>query len=45
MAAASSTLAGAPYPEREELREGRLERFVTALRYLFFGRLAMTCSC
>jgi len=37
MAAASSTLAGAPYPEREELREGRLERFVTALRYFTGG--------
>jgi preprotein translocase subunit SecA len=33
MASASSTLAGATYPEREEPREGRLERFVTALRY------------
>ncbi|HEX5094243.1 MAG TPA: prepilin peptidase [Burkholderiales bacterium] len=37
MAAASSTLAGAPYPEREELREGRLERIVTALRYFTGG--------
>jgi preprotein translocase subunit SecA len=37
MPAASSTLAGAAYPEREELREGRLERFVAAARYYAGG--------
>jgi len=37
MATASSSLAGAPYPEREEAREGKLERAVTALRYFAGG--------
>jgi len=37
MAAASPTLAGAPYPEREELREGKLERAAAALRYFTGG--------
>jgi preprotein translocase subunit SecA len=37
MAAASATLAGATYPEREELRETRLERFLTGLRYFTGG--------
>jgi preprotein translocase subunit SecA len=33
MAAAGSALAGAAYPERDEAREGKLERLVSALRY------------
>jgi preprotein translocase subunit SecA len=37
MAAASPALAGAAYPERDEPREGKLERFVTALRYFTGG--------
>ena len=37
MAAATSSLSGAPYPERNEPREGRLERFVTWLRYFSGG--------
>jgi len=37
MATASSSLIGAPYPEREEPREGKLERFVTRLRYFSGG--------
>ena len=37
MAAATSSLSGAPYPERDEPREGRLERFVTWLRYFSGG--------
>ncbi|MGH8706602.1 MAG: hypothetical protein ACREVD_00880, partial [Burkholderiales bacterium] len=32
-AAASPALAGAGYPERDEPREGKLDRAVTALRY------------
>jgi preprotein translocase subunit SecA len=37
MAAASPALAGTAYPERDEAREGKLERFVTALRYFTGG--------
>jgi preprotein translocase subunit SecA len=37
MAATASSLAGTPYPERDEPREGRLERLVTALRYFTGG--------
>ncbi|MDH5579883.1 MAG: prepilin peptidase, partial [Betaproteobacteria bacterium] len=37
MATAASSLIGAPYPEREEPREGKLERFVTRLRYFAGG--------
>jgi preprotein translocase subunit SecA len=33
MTAAASVLAGSPYPERDEPREGKLERLLTALRY------------
>jgi len=41
MAAATSALAGASYPERDEAREGRLERAVTALRY-FTGAASLS---
>jgi preprotein translocase subunit SecA len=34
MPAAASILRGSPYPEREEPREGRLERMIGAVRYL-----------
>ncbi|MBI3917579.1 MAG: preprotein translocase subunit SecA [Betaproteobacteria bacterium] len=37
MVAASSTLIGAVYPERDARREGKLERFVTAVRYFTGG--------
>ena len=30
---AAAVLAGSPYPEREEPREGKLDRWLTALRY------------
>jgi preprotein translocase subunit SecA len=33
MTAAASVVAGTPYPEREEPREGKLDRLLTALRY------------
>jgi preprotein translocase subunit SecA len=38
--ASSSVLAGAAYPERDEPREGRLERLLTAARY-FTGRFGL----
>ena len=37
MSTAASSLPGAAYPEREEPREGKLERFFTALRYFTGG--------
>jgi hypothetical protein len=37
MGTAASFLPGATYPEREEPREGRLERLVTGLRYFTGG--------
>jgi preprotein translocase subunit SecA len=37
MVAATSSLIGAPYPERDEPREGKLERLVTKLRYFTGG--------
>jgi preprotein translocase subunit SecA len=37
MVAASSALIGTAYPERDEPRQGKLERFVTALRYFTGG--------
>jgi len=37
MAATSPALAGSFYPERGEVREGKLERLVTASRYLLGG--------
>jgi len=36
-AAANPALVGAAYPERHEPREGKLERFVTSLRYFAGG--------
>lgn len=33
MVAASSALLGSAYPERDEAREGKLERFLSAVRY------------
>jgi preprotein translocase subunit SecA len=33
MTSASSALAAGPYPERDEPREGKLDRLLTALRY------------
>jgi preprotein translocase subunit SecA len=37
MSTAASSLPGATYPEREEAREGRLERLATRLRYFTGG--------
>ena len=37
MVTASSSLIGTPYPERDEPREGKLERLVTRLRYFTGG--------
>ncbi|MDH5222056.1 MAG: prepilin peptidase, partial [Betaproteobacteria bacterium] len=37
MSTPAASLPGAAYPEREEPREGKLERFVTALRYFTGG--------
>ena len=37
MATATSSLIGSTYPERDEAREGKLERFVTRLRYFTGG--------
>lgn len=37
MAASGSALAGSFYPERDEFREGKLDRAVTAMRYLAGG--------
>ena len=38
-----SAAYGAPYPERDEPREGRLERLVTAARY-FTGRVSLRAN-
>lgn len=37
MTATASILAAAPYPERDEPREGKLDRLLTALRYFTGG--------